>query len=502
MGWRTDGRGHAGRRGGRRRRAGARGEHHIGRLRPGQGLGAALGRDFAQGDGAVQQVFQLAHIAFQRLRGDVAHELGRQRQRRAACVAGDARQQRLAQRGQVFAPLAQGRHDEFDDVQAVIQVLPEVARLHLRGQILVRGADDAHVHRLFLRGAQRPHAPLLYGAQQLGLHGQGQIANFVQKQRAACGRLEKALPVLRGAGVGTLARAEKLGFEQVFRNRAAVDRHKGAAGAMAARMHRAGHQFLARARFAVHQHGGHAAGHLGNALLGRHQGGRLAHQPRQRGPTLGADVFVAFGQRDGGGICGICRTGGAGCSGRSRGRGRRGLGRRGGLGGAVLQGGGNNGAELLEFHRLGEVVESAGLERLHGGFGRAVGRDHDAALGPAGGADFAQQLHAQPVGQAHVGDQHIEGVGGQGAARFGQIGGALHLVAFADEGQFVESEQVGFVIDDEDLGGGHDRSRAGSDAAGGVAAAGGLASAAAQLRVRKKSLPSTSSSLRTRMTRS
>jgi hypothetical protein len=57
----------------------------------------------------------------------------------------------------------------------------------------VRGADDAHVDRVFLRGAERAHGALLDGAQQLGLHGQRQVADLVEEQRAALGRLEVAL---------------------------------------------------------------------------------------------------------------------------------------------------------------------------------------------------------------------------------------------------------------------------------------------------------------------
>ena len=483
------------RHGGGRRRPGGRGGGGNARgISPVQRAGAASRCYLAQCHGAVQQVFKFAHVAFQRLGGNVAHELRRQGQRRAARLAGDAREQRLAKQGQVFAALAQGRHDEFNDVQAVIQVLPEVAGLHLGGQVFVGGADDAHVYRLFLGGAQRANAPLLYGAQQLGLHGQGQVADFVQKQRAARSGLKKTNTVLRGAGVGAFACAEKFGFEQVLRNGAAIDGHERPAGAVAACMHGIGHQLFARARFAVHQHGGHAAGHFGYALLGHLHGRRLAYQPRQRRLALRADVF-AF----------ECRR--SGCSRRGRGQGGRGRARRRSLRsggrsrccrgsgpgrrGRVLQGGGDNGAQLFEIDRLGEVVKRAGLEGFHGGFGRAVGRHHDAALRPSGGGQFAQQLHAQTVRQAHVGNEHVKCGFGQGAAGFGQRAGGLHLMAFADEGQLVEGEQVGFVINDKNACGCSHGGQAGSLSAS-WGCTGTAAGAATRSRVTKNSLPSTS----------
>jgi hypothetical protein len=172
----------------------------------------------------------------------------------------------LAQRRQVIAALAQGRHQDLDHVQPVVQVLAEAAGLHVGGQVLVGGADHAHVHRLFLGGAERAHLPLLDGAQQLGLHGQRQVTDLVQEQRAAARGLEVALAVLGGAGVGALARAEKLGLQQVLRDGAAVHGHEGAVGAVAAGMQRARRQLLAGARFAADQHRCHAARHLGDAL--------------------------------------------------------------------------------------------------------------------------------------------------------------------------------------------------------------------------------------------
>ena len=55
----------------------------------------------------------------------------------------------LADRRQVLAALAQRRHADLDHVQPVVQVLAEAAGLHLGAEVLVRGADDAHVDRLF-----------------------------------------------------------------------------------------------------------------------------------------------------------------------------------------------------------------------------------------------------------------------------------------------------------------------------------------------------------------
>ena len=296
------------------------------------------------------------------------------------------------------------------------------------------GADDAHVHGFFLGAAQGADPALLDGAQQLGLHGQRQVADLVEKQRAALGGLEVAGPVLGGAGVRPLARTEEFGLQQVLGNGAAVDGDQRPLRALAAGMQGAGHQFLAGARLPLHQHGGHALGNLGDALLdGLHDDGGT-HQRVQRGMAF-------IGQTGGQYRAGIGRCMGGG-----------------GRGCAVahaLDGGGHHLPELLEVHGLGQVVEGAGAQRAHGVFGRAVGRDHDAAFAPALFAQLLQYLQAHAVGQAHVGDHDIEAAGAQQLARLLHAGRGFHAVALAQQAQLVERAQIGFVVDHENGGTGH-----------------------------------------------
>src|SRR2546422_349133 len=91
----------------------------------------------------------------------------------------------------------------------------------------MRGADDAHVDRVFLGGADLAHALLLDRAQQLYLHRERQLGDLVQEQRAAARCLEEALAVLGSAGERALLVAEELALHEGIRNGAAVDRHEG-----------------------------------------------------------------------------------------------------------------------------------------------------------------------------------------------------------------------------------------------------------------------------------
>jgi hypothetical protein len=262
----------------------------------------------------------------------------------------------------------------------------------------------------------------------------GQVADLVEEQRAAPGCLEVAVAVLRGASVRALARTEEFRLEQVFGNRAAIDGDERPVRALAAGVQGARHQLLARARFAVDEHRRHAARHLGDALLHVAHGLGVADEALQRR------------------VLRFCpRAGGRGVAGPGRTRLQHAA--------HALHRRGHDGAELLQVHRLGQVVERAGAQRLHGVLGRAVGGHDHAALAALLVAQVAQQFHAEAVGQAHVGDHRIEALHLQLLARLAHAGGGLHAVAFAQQRQLVQRAQVGLVVHDEDggIGGGGGR---------------------------------------------
>ena len=302
----------------------------------------------------------------------------------------------------------------------------------------MRRADDAHIEHLLGGGTDRTHRALLDRAQQLALHRQRQLADLVEKERAAAGGLEEALAVLAGAGEGALAVAEELRLEQRLGNRAAVDRDEGLGGTVADLMDRAGHQLLAGAGLAVHQHRRHAARHLGHQLahLAHHR--RAARQALQRSDRR-------------------CRHGGGH---RRHGGTRR---RR-----HPPQRGGHDAAELAQVDRLGQIVEGTGLERQHRVLGRAVGGDDQRLLGPAGLLEPAQQLQPVAVGQPHVGDDRIEAGGLQQRPGLLDAGRRLDVVALAQQRQLVEGAQIGLVVDDQQARRGSNWGRIHEAAAGSV----------------------------------
>ncbi len=124
--------------------------------------------------------------------------------------------------------------------------------LDIGGQIPVGGADDSHVHSLLLGRTQGAHTALLDRAQQFRLHGQRQVTDLIQEQRAAPSGLEVAVPVLVRAGVRPLARTKELRLEQVFRDGSAIDCDARAIRALAASVQCLSDQLLTGARLTVH----------------------------------------------------------------------------------------------------------------------------------------------------------------------------------------------------------------------------------------------------------
>lgn len=63
-------------------------------------------------------------------------------------------------------------------------------------------------------------------AQQVGLRFRPEIADFVQKQRPASGRLDLTDPALAGARERTLLMPEQLGLGEIGRHGLAADHHE------------------------------------------------------------------------------------------------------------------------------------------------------------------------------------------------------------------------------------------------------------------------------------
>ena len=142
-----------------------------------------------------------------------------------------------------------------DHLQPVVQVVAEPIppRRRVRGRRWSR--RRAGCLDLDVVGAADPHElALLEHPQQLDLHLERQLADLVEKQRTAVGQLELAELAAGGAGERAAFVTEQLGFEDLGRNRRAVDRQEALLAAVGVLVDRVGNQLLAGTGLTDDQH--------------------------------------------------------------------------------------------------------------------------------------------------------------------------------------------------------------------------------------------------------
>ena len=193
------------------------------------------------------------------------------------------------QLGDVLAAVAQGRQVDGDHVEAIEEVLAEPRLLDLLQQIAVAGGDDPRVDADRLRVAHPLELVLLQDPQQLDLELGGGGIDLVEEDGAGVGRLEAAGAVVDGPGERPANMAEKLAFQQVLRQRPAIDADERAAPAGTELMDRLGDQFLPRTGLAQQQDRGVGLGHLAGQAVDLFHGRARADQPRNGRPGLAVD---------------------------------------------------------------------------------------------------------------------------------------------------------------------------------------------------------------------
>ena len=149
----------------------------------------------------------------------------------------------------------------------MIEVFAKVARGHGLLKIAICGAQDPCVRLQDGIAPQALEGAVLQDPQNLRLDHQRDVADFIQKDRAATGLLELSDPPCRGAGEGARLVAKKLAFQQGLRDGRAVDDHQRHLISPAVLINRACHQFLARARLAADEYGGVGCGDSADRLV-------------------------------------------------------------------------------------------------------------------------------------------------------------------------------------------------------------------------------------------
>ena len=148
----------------------------------------AVGHD----DGALHAVLQLAHVAGPGVCLDRGGRVREQRQVAALVLLGVLAHEGVGEQRGVALSAAKRRDLDDDFGEAVVEVLAEPALRDHGAQVLVGGAHHAHVDRDLLAAAQALDDAVLQEAQDLRLQRRRQVADLVEKERAAVRELDLA----------------------------------------------------------------------------------------------------------------------------------------------------------------------------------------------------------------------------------------------------------------------------------------------------------------------
>src|SRR5690349_13588592 len=123
--------------------------------------------------------------------------------------------------------LAQGRDIDREHIQAIVQVFPQAARFYRFLNLHVGSGQDAHIYVNQLASAQTRKLVILKDVQKLGLQMGAHFRDFVEEDGALGGLFKLSRLGTDGAGEGALFKAEQFGFEQLARERGAIDFNEG-----------------------------------------------------------------------------------------------------------------------------------------------------------------------------------------------------------------------------------------------------------------------------------
>ena len=179
------------------------------------------------------------------------------------------------------------------DVQPIVEILAEFARLDGALEVLVRRGDDPDVDADRLAAAETLDLLGLQHPQQLDLPLERQLADLVEEDRRAVRLLEPADLLSNRTGVGAALVAEQLALEQPGGDRRAIHPDHLLPPPGTELVNRLREDFLAAAGFTRQQHGGTGRRHLLDLRQRRANRGALGDDLTRLQTALGSSNTAA-----------------------------------------------------------------------------------------------------------------------------------------------------------------------------------------------------------------
>src|SRR6185437_6926533 len=99
----------------------------------------------------------------------------------------DGTNERGAQHRDIVPPLTEGRQLDMENVQAIVNVFAKHFLFNRLVEGPVRGGDDAYIDRDLTLTSETPYGGLLENAEELRLHRDRHLRNFIQEKRPLIG---------------------------------------------------------------------------------------------------------------------------------------------------------------------------------------------------------------------------------------------------------------------------------------------------------------------------
>src|SRR5437016_4481288 len=204
----------------------------------------------AEHDEAVDEVLELAHVAGPRT---VRYEGERLRQKlpTLTVLAVEPLKEYGGQDRDLLPPLAEGRHVDLHDVQAIVEVLAELAAAQGELQVSIGRGHDPGVDQDGFAASDSRKLQVLDDVQEFRLEGEGEFADLVQVDGSFVRQLEHPQLSPGGPREGALFVAEELGFEEPGGESGTVHLHKRPIRPRGPRVDGARHEVLANPAFAA-----------------------------------------------------------------------------------------------------------------------------------------------------------------------------------------------------------------------------------------------------------
>lgn len=184
----------------------------------------------AENDGLFHHVFQLPDIARPSVAVHYLHS-GRGKNLLETVFLIHIGQERLNQGLYVPLALPQGWDLDGHHVEPIVEILTEGLFTDHLQQVPVGGGHDTHIHRNGTDATDTLDLSLLKDPQEVDLHVQGQVTDFIQEDGALVGAFKDPhFSRFVGPGKGPALVAEELAFNERGRDCSAVDADKALSG--------------------------------------------------------------------------------------------------------------------------------------------------------------------------------------------------------------------------------------------------------------------------------